>query len=85
MDLCTYRYLRLLNFLFLGEFKTGGPDLFKKMYNKQGSFTRGQFYKNPVPIEFKSGSYRIKGEMGTTHKGEIQIQIFNQPNSTKEN
>ena len=55
------------------------------MYNKEGSFTRGQFYKNPVPIEFKSGSYRIKGEMGTTHKAEIQIKIFNQPNSTKEN
>ena len=55
------------------------------MYNRGGSFTRGQFYKNPLPIEFKSGSYRIKGKMGTTHKAEIQIQIFNQPNSTKEN
>ena len=73
------------NFLFLGEFQRGGIDLLKKMYNKEGSFKRGQFYKNPVPIEFKSGSYRIKGKMGTTHKAEIQIQIFNEQNSTKEN
>jgi hypothetical protein len=43
---------------------------------KESNFTRGQFYSDPKPIEFKSGSYKIVGEMGTTHKAEIKIQIF---------
>ena len=46
------------------------------MYNEKGNFTRGQFWDDPKPIEFKSGSYKIVGEMGTTHKAEIKIQIF---------
>ena len=49
------------------------------MYNEKGNFTRGQFYgtdPKPKPIEFKSGSYKIVGEMGTAHKAEIKIQIF---------
>ena len=46
------------------------------MYNEKGNFTRGQFYTDPKPIEFKSGSYKIVGEMGTTHEAEIKIQIF---------
>ena len=46
------------------------------MYNKEGNFSRGEFYDDPKPIEFKSGSYKIVGEMGPTHKSEIKIQIF---------
>ena len=47
------------------------------MYNEEGNFTRGQFYTDPPkPIEFKSGSYKIVGVMGTTHEPEIKIQIF---------
>ena len=47
------------------------------MYNEKGNFTRGQFETDPTkPIEFKSGSYKIVGEMGTAHKAEIKIQIF---------
>ena len=50
------------------------------MYNEKGNFTRGQFKEiqnqDPKPIEFKSGSYKIVGEMGTAHKAEIKIQIF---------
>ena len=42
----------------------------------ESNFTRGQFYSDPKPIEFKSGTYRIVGEMGTTHEAEIKIQIF---------
>jgi len=55
----------------------GGSELFDKMYNEEGNFTRGQFYTDPPkPIEFKSGSYKIVGVMGTTHEPEIKIQIF---------
>ena len=43
---------------------------------EESNFTRGQFYSNPKPIEFKSGTYKIVGEMGTTHAAEIKIQIF---------
>ena len=46
------------------------------MYNEKGNFTRGQFWDDPKPIEFKSGSYKIVGEMGTSHEAEIKIQIF---------
>ena len=47
------------------------------MYSgKESNFTRGQFYSDPKPIEFKSGSYKIVGVMGTTHEPEIKIQIF---------
>ena len=47
------------------------------MYNgEQSNFTRGQFYSDPKPIEFKSGTYKIVGGMGTTHEAEIKIQIF---------
>ena len=49
------------------------------MYNEEGNFTRGQFYgtdPKPKPIEFKSGSYKIVGEMGTDHEAVIKIQIF---------
>ena len=46
------------------------------MYREEGNFTRGEFDKDPKPIEFKSGSYKIVGDMGTTHKAEIKIQIF---------
>ena len=49
------------------------------MYNEEGNFTRGQFYgtnPKPKPIEFKSGSYKIVGEMGTDHEAVITIQIF---------
>ena len=66
------------NSLFsLGEVQGGGSELFDKMYNGEGNFTRGQFYYQPSPpIEFESGSYKIVGEMGTTHEAEIKIQIF---------
>ena len=47
------------------------------MYSgKESNFTRGQFYSNPKPIEFKSGSYKIVGQMETTHAAKIKIQIF---------
>ena len=49
------------------------------MYNEEGNFTRGKFYgtdPKPKPIEFKSGSYKIVGEMGTDHVAVIKIQIF---------
>ena len=47
------------------------------MYNgEQSNFTRGQFYSDQKPIEFKSSTYKIVGEMGTTHESEIKIQIF---------
>ena len=42
---------------------------------EQDNFTRGQFYHESNPIEFESGSYKIVGEMGTTHEAEIKIQI----------
>ena len=47
------------------------------MYDgKESNFTRGKFKSDPKPIEFKSGSYKIVGEMGITHEAEIKIQIF---------
>jgi hypothetical protein len=46
------------------------------MYNDTGDFMRGQFYYHENPIEFKSGSYKIVGEMGKTHEAEIKIQIL---------
>ena len=66
------------NSLFsLGEVQGGGSDLFDKMYYKEGNFTRGRFFTDdPKSIEFKSGSYKIVGEMGTTHDAVIKIQIF---------
>merc|ERR1719491_1967681 len=67
----------------LGEVQGGGSELFDKMYNQEGNFTRGQFYDDPKPIEFKSGSYKIVGEMGTTHEAEIKIQIFAEQKETK--
>ena len=46
------------------------------MYNEKGNFTRGQFETDPTkPIEFKSGSYKIVGEMGTTHKAVIKCLL----------
>ena len=63
------------------------------MYNEEGNFTRGQFYTDPPkPIEFKSGSYKIVGEMGNAHgeignyhEAVIKIQIFKEKalNETK--
>jgi len=54
-------------------------ELFDVMYGgKESNFTRGQFYSDPKPIEFKNGSYKIVGEMGTTHEAEIKIQIFDE-------
>ena len=49
------------------------------MYYKEGNFTRGRFStdpNDPKSIEFKSGFYKIVGEMGTTHDAVIKIQIF---------
>lgn len=58
-------------------------ELCDKMYNEEGNFTRGRFLTDPKPIEFKSGSYKIVGEMGNAHgemgnyhEAVIKIQIF---------
>ena len=70
------RYDRYNSLFSLGEVQGGGSELFDKMYGGAGNFTRGQFYYHSNPIEFKSGSYKIVGEMGKTHESEIKIQIL---------
>jgi len=72
-------YSNWLSVGIMKESEVKGHPLFDKMYSgKESNFTRGQFYSNPKPIEFKNGSYKIVGEMGTTHEAKIKIQIFDE-------
>ena len=37
------------------------------MYYGKGDFTRGKFYQKMGGIEFKKSTWKIKGQMGSSH------------------
>jgi len=68
------------NWLGVGIFKLADTsNHYNIMYhNKESGFKRQSFYASADPIVHKDANYLVSASMGTTHKAEIQVQLYPQ-------